>query len=233
MPLPLVSVVIAACQGEKYIGDAIQSILDQTYLNYEIWVIENGVADQTRQIALGFPNVQYCYLTKGNVALARNVGGFLGYGKYLAFLDQDDTWVPEKLTQQVLFLEENPNYGAVIGLQQMYLEPGVTKPSWLKKEFLEAPQFGYLPSALMVRRDLFMQTHSFNPTWTISSDVDWFFEAQDREIAVGVLNQVLIRRRIHAENNSNQYVSLQRELLYIMKASISRKREKGCLPKLV
>jgi hypothetical protein len=132
--------------------------------------------------------------------------------------------MPSKLQEQVTFLQNNPNHGAVVGFQKMYLEKGATKPHWLKPIFLQEPQPGYLPSTLMVRRDLFRNILSFDATWEFSSDVDWFFKASEKKIPIGLLETVVINRRIHGDNNSNQCNDIHKELLWIMKQSLQRKR---------
>lgn len=227
--MSLVSVIIAAHNGEAYLGEAIESVLRQTYPDVELWVIDNGSTDQTPQIARSFPQVHYRSSSIANVALARNQGALASQGEYIAFLDQDDTWAPQKLEQQVAFLTANPSYGAVIGLQHIYLEPGCSKPHWLKQEFLEQPQHGYLPSALMLRRAAFFDL--FDPTLTLTSDADWFFKAYDAGIEVGELPEVLLHRRIHEENNSSKCEALQKELLLILKRSMARKRGELCAAK--
>ena len=221
--MPCVSVIIAAHNGEKYIRDAIESVFAQDYPHVELWVIDNGSTDQTAQIVQSLPKARYHRLEIANVASARNEGARLSTGEYIAFLDQDDHWVPQKLSKQVAFLSSNPKYSAVIAMQQMYLEPGYTRPSWLKQEFLDKPQDGYLPSALMVRRSAFLQP--FDTTLTLTSDADWFFHLYDQGRFVKLLPDMLLYRRIHSENNSNQCTMLHKELLFILKRSIARKRD--------
>ena len=227
MPLPLVSVVIAAHNGEKYLAEAIQSVLNQDYPHFELWVIDNGSTDCTEKVARSFPSVHYRYSKLANVALARNQGASLASGDYIAFLDQDDMWASHKLGRQVEFLEKHNRFSAVIGLQKMFLEEGCQKPHWLKQAFLEKPQFAYLPSALMVRRAAFVAANCFDPAFILSSDVDWFFKAMHAGLETGVLEEVLLHRRIHEENNSNKCLELQKELLIIIKNSLKRRREKS------
>jgi len=222
---PLVSIVIPAHNGEKYLTEAIQSVLNQNYPRYEIWVLDNGSTDNTQYIACSFPQVQYQYEEKANTALARNQGISLAQGEYIAFLDQDDIWVSEKLTKQVSFLEEQKDYEAVVSLQKMYLQPGHTKPHWLKQEFLEKPQSAYLPSALLVRRSTFARTNSFNLSFSLASDVAWFFKAKHEGIKIGMIEEVLIHRRIHNKNTSNEYSQLQKEILSTIHHSLKERRK--------
>lgn len=221
---PLVSVIIPAYNGEAYIAQAIQSVLDQQEARLEIWVIDNGSTDQTEAIVRTFPEVQYRFIPQADTAVARNEGIRLAKGKYIAFLDQDDVWVPHKIAQQVQFLEEHPGYGAVIGWQQMFLEAGHEKPHWLKQAFLEKPQEGYLPSALMIRKETLEQTKSFDETLPLASDVAWFFTAQHRGIRMGRMETVVVYRRIHASNASSQITELQTQILGAIRGSLKERR---------
>lgn len=221
----LVSVIIPAHNGENYLKEAIESILKQSYPHYEILVLDNGSKDQTGHIAKSFSEVNYSYLETADAAMARHQGVLRSQGEYVTFLDQDDTWTPNKLANQVQFLDSHPEYGAVIGYQKMYLQPGIIKPHWLKQLFLEKPQLAYLPSALMVRRSTFLKTHNFNTAFPLASDVAWFFKAHHLKIPIGILQEVVVHRRIHGDNMSNQHIALQKEILSVIKHSLQERRK--------
>ncbi len=223
---PLISVIIPAYNGAAYLAEAIQSILNQTYPHFEIWVIDNGSKDQTAQIAKSFPEVHYVYSEVADTALARNKGILLARGSFFAFLDQDDVWQPDKLAKQLAYFEKNPSLSGVICQQQMVLQEGHSKPHWLKKEFLKTPQPAYLPSALLVKRTAFEQTNLFDPIFSLSSDTDWFFKAKNRGVEIGLYPEVLLIRRIHNENASNQSTQNQKELFLIIRNSLQEKRTK-------
>lgn len=221
---PLVSVIVPAQNGEAYIAEAIQSILSQDYPKIEILVVNNGSNDRTEEIVCSFPQVRYRELEVGDTALARNEGIAFAQGDYIAFLDQDDTWVSNKLRDQVQFLETHREYGAVIGLQNIYLEPGHEKPHWLKSSFLDSPQEGYLPSALMIRRSVLEATRGFDSNFSMASDVAWFLKAKHAGILIGSLDTVVVHRRIHGDNTSNRYLELQKQILRAIKSSLNERR---------
>ena len=217
MHQPLVSVVIAVHNGELYLQEAIQSVLDQEYPNYELWVIDNGSTDRTSTVAKLFPKVNYRYSEIGNLSLARNLGVSLSRGDYIAFLDHDDIWAPEKLTKQVQFLEANRQYGIVLGLQKNFLQPGHKKPDWIEQESIDKLQRAYLASATMVRRSLFEALGDFNPAWPLVSDAAWLFNAHHAGIQMGMIEEVLIHRRIHSTNDSRHCEALYKQLLWALK----------------
>lgn len=220
----LISVIIPAYNGEKYIAAAIESVLSQTDTHYEIIVVDNGSTDRTQAIVTSYTSVAYHAITESNTALARNYGLTVAQGEWIAFLDQDDRWVPEKLEKQRFFLEASPLYDAVIGLQQLYLEENCHSPAWLKPTFLEKPQMGYLPSALLFRREVLKKIGDFNVNYPLTSDADWFFRAKHQGIQVGVIDAVLVYRRIHEDNAPQKAAQLNRELLRIVRHSLKQRR---------
>lgn len=226
MNKPLISIIIPAHNGAAYLAEAIQSVFNQTYRPLEIVVVDNGSRDQTAQIAQSFPSVRYFYLEQSDTALARNHGIAQAQGSFIAFLDQDDRWMPDKLIKQFLFLEANPTVDAVVCYQKMTLEPNHQKPHWLKKEFLETDQPAYLPSALLVKRSRLEQTRFFDPTYSLSSDVAWFFKAKHTGIQVTLLPETLLIRRIHNDNASHRCTQIQKEILSIIRSSLKERRAK-------
>lgn len=100
--LPLVSVVIPACNSERYIADAIDSVLQQDYSALEIWVVDDGSEDNTRDIVRSYGDKVHLVTqqNKGSGA-ARNLGIQHAHGKYIAFLDADDVWHKNKTSLQL------------------------------------------------------------------------------------------------------------------------------------
>ncbi|HEY9809669.1 MAG TPA: glycosyltransferase [Halomicronema sp.] len=110
----LVSVIIPAYNGDKYITKAVESVLNQTYSNYEILVIDDGSTDNTRGVLEPYlDKIQYVYQENQGVAVARNRGIEISQGEFVAFLDQDDFFLPHKLALQVACFELQPNLGIV------------------------------------------------------------------------------------------------------------------------
>lgn len=107
----LVSIVVPVYNAEKYITDTVKSVLAQTYGNWELILVENGSSDNTVEVLKNLEKEDKRIRVldvKANVgaARARNAGTDLSSGKYLAFLDADDLWKPEKLEKEIAFLKE-------------------------------------------------------------------------------------------------------------------------------
>lgn len=114
MSLPLVSVIIPAYNGDRFISEAIESVLQQTYQHFEIIVVDDGSTDRTSIVLQPyFDRIHYRQQQNQGVAVARNRGLELAKGELIAFLDQDDTFLPDKLSLQVNCFEANPQLGIV------------------------------------------------------------------------------------------------------------------------
>lgn len=115
--MPTVSVVIPTYNRAFVIGDAIRSVLEQTFQDFEIIVVDDGSTDNTAEVVKSFNDdrIRYIRLDKNRgAAAARNVGTRESKGEYIAFLDSDDLWLPTKLEKQLeVFKKSNPGVGVV------------------------------------------------------------------------------------------------------------------------
>ncbi|MFM6154726.1 MAG: glycosyltransferase family 2 protein, partial [Sphaerospermopsis kisseleviana] len=135
---PLVSVIIPVYNGDRHLAQAIESVLNQTYQPFEVIVVDDGSTDNSANVACSYKEVHYLYQPNQGVAVARNTGISQARGEFIAFLDQDDLWTPDKLTVQVDYLLKHENIGYTLSKMRVFLEPGTDKPSWLKQEYLSA-----------------------------------------------------------------------------------------------
>jgi len=113
---PLVSVVIPSYNAARFVADAVQSVLAQTYPNLEVLVIDDGSTDDTRQVMEQFASdarVNYHYQTNRGESGARNTGIRLARGEFIAYCDADDLWEPRKLEVQIPCFDGRPELGVV------------------------------------------------------------------------------------------------------------------------
>ena len=113
---PLVSVIIPSWNAGAFIGETISSALAQTYRNLEIIVVDDGSTDDTAGIVKKFtdPRLIYHYQqNSGRPAHARNTGVKLSKGRYIAFLDSDDLWMPQKIEKQMAIIQKNKDVALV------------------------------------------------------------------------------------------------------------------------
>ena len=219
----LVSAVIIAYNGEAFLGQAIDSVLAQDHEPVEVIVVDDGSADGTARIASERP-VRLVSRPNGGMAAARNTGIEAARGEFVAFLDHDDLWTPEKLSRQVAHLRRHAGLGAVLCRMENFLEPGGAAPAGFKPEWLAAPQPAYIPSALLVRRWMLDRVGGFDTSFEHGSDSDWLARAKDAGMPADVLDDVLLRRRIHGTNMSNDVGGLRRDLMRVLRGSVQRQR---------
>jgi len=121
-----VSVIIPVYAAEKYIAATVQSVLDQTYKNFELLIVDDGSPDKSIQICQQFTDSRIkiiCQVNRG-VSAARNNGIRHAQGEYIAFIDADDLWVPEKLEKHVNHLEKSPAVGVSFSYSAFIDEAG-------------------------------------------------------------------------------------------------------------
>lgn len=224
MRSPLVSVVLPVYNGEHYLAGALQSVFKQDYNPLEVIVVDDGSVDRSAEIAKSFSEVRYLYQKNQGVAVARNRAIEASTGEYIAFLDQDDRWAPDKLPTQLTYLNEHSEIDFVLAMQHVYLEGETEKPSWLKSELLEEDHTGYHLGTALMRRKAFNQVGMFDPKYCIGSDTDWFFRAKDAGVQLIILPTVLLYKRVHEKNESAHAVQNSQELLDVIRRSLKRKK---------
>jgi glycosyltransferase involved in cell wall biosynthesis len=222
---PLVSVIIPAFNGMRFVGDALESAIGQDYRPIEVLVVDDGSTDRTSEVVARFPEARYARQENRGPGAARNLGIRESAGPIVAFLDQDDVWLPGKLRLQVAALVRDPDLGFTLALTETVLLDG-KRPGWITEAQLKDRTGCFFPGALVARRSLFDRLGPFDESLLCSSDADWFFRAKDQGVRFEVVEQVLLRRRIHDSNQSNRVETLHRELLGSVRRSIQRQRER-------
>jgi len=165
-------VIIPTYNRASLVTSAIKSVINQTYQDYEIIVIDDGSTDNTLDVLAAYSDqIKYVLLPhSGNPATARNAGLSIAEGEYVAFLDSDDEWLPEKLERQVQILNSNPEIGLICSnalvryhgreqMDQLYLHPdwgfsGSVLPELLERNFI-------ITSTTIIRRAILEKTGAF------------------------------------------------------------------------
>lgn len=220
----LVSAIIPVYNGDRYLAEALESILKQTYQPIEVIAVDDGSTDNSANIARSYKEVRYIYQPNQGVAVARNVGISHARGELIAFLDQDDLWTPNKLSVQVDYLLKHENIGYTLAKMRVFLESGTDRPGWLNKDYLSEDIPAYIVGALVVRKSVLERVGEFNPTYRYGNDSDWFFRAADVGIPMAILPETLLHKRIHGANESHKVQAMTLDLLKVVRSSIHRKR---------
>lgn len=223
-PAPRISVIVPVYNGERFLAEAIESILAQTYKNYEIIVVDDGSTDRTREIASAYPQVIYLHQVNSGTAAARNRGILSARGELLAFLDADDVWVPGKLEWQMAAFEADPCVEIVSGHVEQFTSPGLEQ----KYHVPTSPMPGYSANAILIKRSVIEEIGLFHEDAETAETISWFAGVIDQGRRIMILQQVVARRRIHGQNASIvKSKETNRAMLGILKKSIDRKRAHG------
>ncbi len=222
---PSVACIVPLFNGRSYILDALGSIATQTWSAREVIVVDDGSTDDgAALVAEHFPEVRLIRQANRGEAAARNRGLAEAKSDFLALLDQDDLWLPQKLERQMALLQSDPALDWVIGLQRMIMldEPGA---NWARPDFLERPMPGFVPGCMLVRRRALERVGSFNESFRLGSDTDWFMRARSLGLSVASVPEVLLTRRLHGANSSRDAKAFYDGMMRVVRAHMLRRRE--------
>jgi glycosyltransferase involved in cell wall biosynthesis len=205
---PNVSVIIPTYNREKFIGPAIQSVLDQTYQDFEVIVVDDGSTDETLNVVKQFSEkVRYIYQPNKGRSHARNKGLSLAKGQFVAFLDSDDLYLHEKLRLQVDFMKQHKEFGMVYTSAYCIDEDGVPLQAryeadvsgWIYKHIaFFVPVTIALPT-VMVRREIFESAGSFDEEMDRFEDTD-MWRRISKKCQIGAMPEFTCRLRTHMDN---------------------------------
>jgi len=214
---PLVSVVIPVFNGERFLREAVQSVLDQQYSPLEIIVVDDGSTDNTAIVARDLP-VRYLHQTNQGPAAARNRGIEQAQGSLIAFADADDLWPAGKLESQLPLLIKDPRIDIVLGrIQQVLLSEG---------EELGETTFSVNLGSAVIRKSVFERIGLFDETMRYSEDVDWFMRARESGAAIVTIDAVTLFYRQHEQNMTRGKSTAELNVLKALKKSLDRRRER-------
>jgi len=216
------SVVIPAFNAEKYLAEAIESVLAQTSKPLEIIVVDDGSVDATADIVKRFPAVTYVRQANSGVASALNHGIRVARGDFIAVLSADDVWNSDKLALQLQALDGKPNC-LVFGHMQHFLSPELSPDEARSLVCPPQPMPAYSAGTLLTRCETFRTVGPLNETFTVGEFMDWYGRARDGGAEVIMLDEVVSRRRVHLGNQSTKALR-QKSYAPVLKALMDRRR---------
>jgi glycosyltransferase involved in cell wall biosynthesis len=216
------SVVIPAFNAEKYLAEAIKSVLAQTSRPLEIIVVDDGSTDETADIAKRFPAVTYVRQANLGVAAALNHGIRVAQGEFIAVLSADDIWSSDKLALQLSALDGKPDL-LVFGHMQHFLSPDLDPDEARGLVCPPHPMPAYSAGTLLTRVETFRSVGPLNETFVVGEFMDWYGRARDAGSEVVMLDEVVSHRRVHLGNQSTKALR-QKSYAPVLKALIDRRR---------
>jgi len=208
--VPLVSVIIPTYNRAPWVKEAAASVLAQTFRDYELLVVDDGSTDHTLEALVRLEAKVLRKARRQGVSAARNLGAAAARGEWLAFLDSDDLWLPEKLARQVDYLSAHPHL-AICQTEEIWIRNGVrvNPPKTHRKAagdiFLASLKRCMVsPSAVMLHRRLFEALGGFDETLPAGEDYDLWLRTAWRAPVGLVPEPLVIKRGGHPDQLSRQ-----------------------------
>ncbi|MGI8547916.1 MAG: glycosyltransferase family 2 protein [Gemmatimonadaceae bacterium] len=219
--VPAVSVIVPAYMVADFIGEALDSVLEQSFDDFEIIVVDDGAPDgeEIARVVGERRDHRIRYIRQENRGLAgaRNTGMLAARGALIALLDGDDWWEPDFLAEQVAFLANNPDVHLVyadawiegdplaIGRTYMQFYPSVGD---VTLHSLLVGQCSVIPSAVVARRDTMIAAGMFDDKLRVAEDLDMWLRLAKQGTRMAYQCKPLIRRRVHANNLGSDMVRM-------------------------
>ncbi|MEM9925687.1 MAG: glycosyltransferase family 2 protein [Cyanobacteria bacterium P01_D01_bin.50] len=217
---PTFTVVMPAYNAAAYLSQTIESVLSQTFTDFELIIIDDGSQDNTAAIADNYKNkdkrVKFLLQSNQGVSATRNKGIDRSNSKYIAFIDADDKWFPDNLSFHFKHLEENPDLGVSYGKVE-FLHPDGKHTGKIARGRLKALQpqhFLYnnptmTVSNLVVRQQVFQEIGCFDCTMQYSEDLDFLFRVACSNWRIEGIAQVLLGYRTTQGGLSSQLYKME------------------------
>jgi len=223
-----ISVLIPVYNAASYIEAAIESVKKQTCPVFEIIVIDDGSADETESLIKDRDDI--CYIRCGHqgISYVRNRGIAEASGNWIAFIDADDLWTPDKIEKQTAYINDHPGCQIVFSKYENFTDIPVEDLTKRQKKVLNTMPYPYLASAL-INRSVFDKYGLFDTKYPYGEDTEWLnrLKIAGADISCQV-EEVLYRRRIHRDNITLSHnVPDKNEMLSLMADSIRNARKAG------
>ena len=223
---PLVSVIIPVFNGERFLRETVASVLTQTINSLEVVVVDDGSTDGTpaiiEELAKSDTRVASLVQKNAGVSAARNLGYKHATGKYLAFLDADDIWMPDNLEQKIKKLE-SADFGLVHADVQSIDESGKIIQGEIMKGCEGDLLNGLLewkrtqipgPSSVLVKREVLEKIGLFDERLSTSADQDFFIRVA-AQFKVGRVNRIASQYRVHSHNMHKNISRMEHDVLIV------------------
>lgn len=217
-----VSVVIPVRNGARYLAMAVASVRAQTVPVIEVIIVDDGSTDDTPAVIAALPGVRALRQEPAGAAAARNRGAEAATGEWLAFLDADDLWPPERLGRQFTWLAAYPGTDVVFGHGANF----AIAADGTRRE--EPVRPACLPGAALLRRDFFLTRARFDPAQRQSEAVEWYLRLAAGGARLGLVPELVLWRRLHDANTRRQGDGGRAMDLSLVRAHLARLRgERG------
>ena len=229
-----VSVVVPTYNRAYRLEETLRSVVNQTYQDFELIVVDDGSTDDTSKVMQSFPDAQYVSLKKNyGVSRARNIGITCAKGNYICFLDSDDLWDEKKLQVQVQWMEENPDC-QVCYTDEVWIRGGVRVNPMNKHRKYSGDIFRYClplcivsPSSAMLRGVIFDDIGNFDESLPVCEDYDLWLRIAMKYTFHFIEKPLIIKQGGHADQLSRKYWGMDRFRVVALKKLLDRNSLEG------
>ena len=208
--MPQVSVIIPTRNRAHLLSEAIESVLKQTFRDFELIVVDDGSTDHTTAVVSGYHDRRIHYYRQESLerGAARNRGVALSQGEYITFLDDDDWYMPRKLEVQAQQLNRDPDVGMVIsgwdrvneaGMLVRSERPWLHHPQPMLKDWLFAAMAHV--AAVLIRRSWFERVGGFDHSLAAAEDTHLWFKLAQAGCPFGWVKEMVFKQRLHGSNS--------------------------------
>ncbi|MDY6902826.1 MAG: glycosyltransferase family A protein [Cyanobacteriota bacterium] len=217
-----VTIVLPAYNASEYLAETLNSVLNQTYKDFELLVIDDGSTDNTRDIVRDFcqqdSRIRLISQENQGVSVARNSGIKMARGKYIAFLDSDDLWLPNKLARHVEHLQANPNLGLSFARVEFVTFDGKSTGNYsnprmvnISAKDLYEENAAVTPSNAVINRTALEQVGGFDGELSGAADAELFLRLKCHGWEVEGINEVLVLYRTSLGGMSSQLYKMEED----------------------
>jgi len=222
---PLISVMLTVHNCARYLGEAVESVLNQKYRPVEFILVDDGSDDGSGEVAKEYlPRLRYEYQPRMGMGAARNRAVSFARGSFFAFLDADDRFTPDKLGCQMAAFERDPSLDVVFGHVREFLSPDLEEQTARRLRRPADRTLGHFAAAMLIRRKAFFRVGPFATTLKVGIGLDWYARATEQKLKSLMVEEIVVERRLHSSNTGLRERSSHVQYVQVLKASLDRRR---------
>lgn len=231
----LVSIIIPCYNAEKYIIETIRSLINQTYSNWELIIVNDGSTDNSLAIIKEFAekDKRISFIDKSNsgVSDSRNKGLEKSKGDFIAFLDADDIWKPEYLEKQITNLQQANQHTISYTACQLINQNGEKLNYQIRGEnnpqlddfLIQKANYNTNPSGIVYKKECFEKVKGFDVNLSNNADQDILIQMLAKGNSIGYIDELLWDYRMHDNNMSKNISVLEKDTLYLFNKCVNQK----------
>ena len=212
----LSSVIIPVFNGERFLEEAICSVIEQSYKPVELIIVDDGSNDGTVDIIKKYEKYlrSHSQVNQGQV-YAMNTGLTLAEGQYVSFLDSDDLLLKDKLLHHISFMEMKKEVDILISKMEIFYDKTFQNNIHVEEE-------GYNLSCATIRRSAFDSVGKFDIQYKHAKEMEWLIRARSCGKIIKMDDEIVLRRRLHDKNMSYDVTMRKREMMQVLRRKLPR-----------